>query len=300
MARKTRGFTLVELLVVIGIIALLISILLPALGKARETAYRVKCASNLKQIGLAFTMYLGDNKGVFPASGIKDTNVSFSWISWENYTTAGLTPPAGHSATEFQPTIATTGVGPYMRLNTTNYAALICPSDPTAADRLSRSTSTTPLYPFSYQVNGEMASPYYYGTTSQNALGFANTTDPKGPYGRSKITEVRNASEKELLIEADERYMVDAQTIISQPSAWPASYCNLLADRHDPIYRRKPDAAPSGGGNYIQNSGGKGNAAFCDGHVEYLPRSTVHSIHSSCPDAETDWSGYLSHEPTMK
>lgn len=83
MLIKRRGFTLIELLVVIAIIAILAAILFPAFLLAKETARRSGCANNMKQIGVAMSLYCDDNGGKYPSSYGSAKPVGYASSDWD-------------------------------------------------------------------------------------------------------------------------------------------------------------------------------------------------------------------------
>jgi prepilin-type N-terminal cleavage/methylation domain-containing protein len=108
-----RGFTLVELLVVIGIIALLIAILMPSLNKARVAAQRLQCLSNQRRTALGVLMYTSDNHGYGPlaayVAAADDFSGSTYWVAWWNKYSIGQYIGVATRGKDFNPSSSKAG-----------------------------------------------------------------------------------------------------------------------------------------------------------------------------------------------
>jgi prepilin-type processing-associated H-X9-DG protein/prepilin-type N-terminal cleavage/methylation domain-containing protein len=176
LRRRQHAFTLVELLVVIGIIALLIAMLMPALNKARQAAIKVQCQSNLKQIGFFVISYASsDRKGTMP-------------LRQSNFSTSPVTPP--EERIDWRGFLQRAGLvksGNNISSTTGADRRLFCPN---AVASFSYATT-------SLGASGPMGGGNVSGTLSPGAAPRWNQ------FTWRRITEIKRPSEKLMVMEAD-------------------------------------------------------------------------------------------------
>jgi prepilin-type N-terminal cleavage/methylation domain-containing protein/prepilin-type processing-associated H-X9-DG protein len=232
-----NGFTLVELLVVVGIIALLLGILFPVLGRAREHARMAQCANHIRQIYHAVVMYANDNKGVLPMpAGLPDSlatpELAAQWavrleqFGWINYRDGAL--------------LTYLGASPLIREQT-----YLCPSDePPRFARENLLPVANPNYPrnFSYTLHGYVGGWRRPGTDRFTGLRF---------------NQIRRPSHKILILEEEMPRQLGGLPVSANTQSDPGGerIVVLLTRRHL----------------------GKANEGFFDGHVELFDPSVFNN-----------------------
>jgi prepilin-type N-terminal cleavage/methylation domain-containing protein/prepilin-type processing-associated H-X9-DG protein len=277
---RKRGFTLVELLVVIGIIALLISVLLPALNSARRSANAIKCASSLRQIGIGFNLYASQYNGYWPAARDHAMPASTDWHRWTDLVApfvSGKRDPKNYIE------IGNTDT---LRRNSVIWG---CPEWTKANDYVANAgASTAELvyngYGMQYYVPG-----YFEG--SRSALLLAQNGGVKGPNGITNLVTINGKNELRTGYfrasqwtskKASERGLIgDSQWDIIAISDNPFSATTLFQP-YNPAGFTAPliivDARHAKKGTTKSGAANSPslNMLFCDGHVSAISVADAH------------------------
>jgi prepilin-type processing-associated H-X9-DG protein len=315
-SREAGAFTLVELLVVIGIIAVLVGILLPTLARAREAAKQVQCLSNIRQLSSATIMFANEHKGWMPGCGgtgimvfdpvsgnvvpvgnafpgITDTDPIWQgmgiadWIAWER---RGPDPYKAQTNTCPSLNITYSGLAPYMSIKRKTHSSdaeahtiggtadqmFRCPSDRNEAHFLSGADASRGSYEYSYAINRGYSMPVSTYT------GFSAGQRIDGTF-TGRISSIRNTGDKVLFICQDEKTIDDGAFVPSALDFFLGNRCDLVASRHELKNKKASSVRYATQGN----EDARGNVGFADGHGGFMSRKdSIRAKYSGNPNPD--------------